>query len=115
MKVLAAIILPATLLLLSACASIDPATGEPVPPQGQRYTLEEVESRLGRLRPGLSKTEALLILGSPAEETEDAWIYRPSRSGVFVPAKALVIRFQDRQYVEHDYQPILFGGRVGLD
>lgn len=108
-------IVVAACLWFIGCVSQDPATGDPAPPEGQRYTLKEIEDRLDRLRPGLSRTEVLLILGSPADRTEDAWVYRPARSGIFVPARALVVRFESRRYVGYDYQPIVFGGRVGLD
>ena len=97
---------------LSACATENPSTGEPIPPGDQRFALKEVQSRLPRLRIGMTRTDVLLTLGSPAEETADAWVYRPSRKGFFLPAKALVVKFQDRQYIGYEYQPIVFGARL---
>lgn len=102
-------------LCLVGCVSQNPDTGEAIPPEGQRFNLDEIKTRLPQLRSGMSRTQVLLILGSPAEQRDDAWIYRPARSGIFVPARALVVRFHDRLYTEHVYQPILLGGRVGSD
>jgi hypothetical protein len=80
----------------------------------QRYELGEVKRRLNDLQPGATRMEVLLALGSPAERRPDAWIYLPSRSGLIVPADALVIHFRGGLYSKHEFRPIILGEQIGM-
>jgi len=81
-------------------------------PAKQRYPLSEVEDRLDELRPGMAKVEVLLVLGSPAIEEPDHWIYLPSRTGTVIPAEAIRVDFRSGTYTGWKKQPIIFGERV---
>jgi outer membrane protein assembly factor BamE (lipoprotein component of BamABCDE complex) len=81
-------------------------------PANQRYDLTEVEKRLDQLQPGMGKIDVLLLLGSPAIEEPDRWIYLPSRTGTIIPAEAVRVDFQGPRYTGWKKQPIILGERV---
>lgn len=81
-------------------------------PAEQRYELAEVEEKLDQLRSGMGKIDVLLLLGSPAIEEPDHWIYLPSRTGTIIPAEAVRVDFQGQRYMGWKKQPIILGERV---
>lgn len=99
---------------LAGCVQVDPETGETVPRGNQKYAWSRVTEASQDLRTGMSKLDALLLLGSPAEKDKagDVWIYLPERPGVLLPASALRLEFRDDVLVEHGYHPIILGQRL---
>lgn len=85
-----------------ACVLTGCASGEPRPtaaprrevPLEQRYSLEEVESRAGELRQGMTRADVYMLLGSPAEYGDDAWVYRGGLDG----GRELRVTFKDGVY-----------------
>ena len=102
-----------TSCLAVACVTEDRTTGEPVPRGNQKYPFEKVEKAAGGLEVGMTKTDVLLLLGSPAEMTEngDVWIYLPERYGILIPARALRLEFREQLLAERGFQPIVLGAR----
>ena len=102
------------LALLPGCVTENLTTGEMVPRGNQRYPFERVEKAAERLVVGMTKTEVLLLLGSPAEkdEKDEIWVYLPERYGILIPAQALRLEFRDRVLTEHGYRPIVLGARL---
>mgnify|MGYP003572432725 CR=1 FL=1 len=102
------------LLLASACVSVDPETGKEIPRGGQRYEFATVERRAEKLRDGMTKYEALIMLGSPAETSDDGnvWVYLPERPAVLVPSRALRLVFEEGRLKKHGYRAIIFGTRL---
>lgn len=107
------IVLFATLSVLPACHTepMELTSYEGAPP-GQRYELDEVKRRLEELGPGMSRTEVLLTLGSPAKREGGDYLYLPSRPGLILPADAVRVHFENGRYVEWRWQPIILGERV---
>ena len=79
----------------------------------QKYDFEYVKRQAKQLEAGLSKAEVLILLGSPAQREAARWIYLPSRSGLIVPAEAMVVRFVGGRYDSHSFEPIVLGERLG--
>ena len=103
-----------TLLLLTACVSVDPETGKTIPRGGQRYEFATVERRAARLRNGMTKYEALIMLGSPAQSSDDGnvWTYLPERPAVLIPGRGLRLVFEKGRLTKHGYRAIIFGTRL---
>lgn len=66
-------------------------------PLAQRYSLDEVQVRAGELRPGMTKADVYMLLGSPTEYGDRAWVYRGGIDG----GKAMRVEFQNGQYAGH--------------
>jgi outer membrane protein assembly factor BamE (lipoprotein component of BamABCDE complex) len=100
--------------LSAACVTEDTTTGELVPRGDQKYTFERVEKAAERLAVGMTKTEASLLLGSPAETSEsgDVWVYLPERYGILIPTKALRLEFHEQVLAEYGFQAIVLGARL---
>jgi outer membrane protein assembly factor BamE (lipoprotein component of BamABCDE complex) len=105
-----------TLLALAGCRteSVETEVAGGKPPY-QRFAFDEVKERAKELRPGMSKTGVLLLLGSPARREADSWIYLPSRPGTLLPAEALEVEFRGDRYETHTFQPVIAGERIITD
>jgi outer membrane protein assembly factor BamE (lipoprotein component of BamABCDE complex) len=77
----------------------------------QKYAFNEVKKRAKGLRPGMSRSEVLITLGSPAETHGSTWVYLPPKPGYVVPTELLEVRFQSGRYVSHEFRAIVFGQR----
>ena len=77
----------------------------------QKYAFAEVKKRARALRPGMSRSDVLITLGSPAEIRGGTWVYLPSTPGYVMPSELLEVRFQSGRYVSHEFRPIVFGQR----
>lgn len=102
------------LVLPVACVSVDPETGKTIPRGGQRYEFSTVERRAEKLRDGMTKYEALMMLGSPAKASDDGdvWTYLPERPAVLIPSRALRLVFEKGRLKKHGYRAIIFGQRL---
>ena len=105
------LLLPALLLLLVGCVNVDPKSGKTIPRGNQRYEFSDVERRAKRLKNGMSKGDALMLLGSAAEVSSDGdvWVYLPERPAVLIPARALRLVFENGRLVKHGYRAIVLG------
>ena len=94
-----------------SCVQVDPDTGETLPRGDQRYEFETVERRAEQLESGMSKTQVMFLLGSPADKSSggDVWVYLPERRAVLVPSRALRLEFEDGFLVKHGYRAIILG------
>lgn len=102
------------MLGLSACVTENVTTGENVPRGDQKYPFAKVEQAAERLTVGMSKTQVLMLLGSPAEMSESGneWVYLPERYAILVPAKALHLEFRDDALTDHGFRAIVLGARL---
>jgi outer membrane protein assembly factor BamE (lipoprotein component of BamABCDE complex) len=100
--------------LSAASVTEDASTGKLVPRGDQKFPFEEVEEAAGDLTVGMSKSQVLFLLGSPAEmsETGNEWVYLPERYAILIPARALHLEFQDGALAEHGFRPIVLGARL---
>jgi|ETNmetMinimDraft_25_1059894.scaffolds.fasta_scaffold228865_2 hypothetical protein len=96
------------------CGVRDARTGELLPQGDQRFAYATVKQQAERLRVGMTRTEVSILLGSPAFRDGDDWIYRDDRDGLIVPAEAMRLKFSQRRYVSHHFEPIVLGERVPL-
>jgi outer membrane protein assembly factor BamE (lipoprotein component of BamABCDE complex) len=98
----------------SSCVTENTTTGEMVPRENQRYPWAKVKELAERLEIGMTKSQVLMIMGSPAETDEagNQWVYLPERYGVLIPAQALRLEFKGLELVEHGYRPIVLGARL---
>jgi hypothetical protein len=98
-------------LILAACVQVDPETNKTLPRGNQKYKFATVEKRAEQLRDGISKFEALVLLGSPAESSDDGdtWTYLPERPAVIVPTRGLRLEFQNGILIKHGYTTVAFG------
>ena len=98
-------------LLTAGCVNVDPDTGQVIPRGDQKHMFAYVEARADQLREGMTKTEALILLGSPAETSKNGsvWVYLPERPAVLLPSRALRLEFNDQYLVEYGYRPIVLG------
>jgi len=105
-----------TVFALAGCRteSVETEVAGGKPPY-QRFAFDEVKERAKELRPGMSKTGVLLLLGSPARREADSWIYLPSRPGTLLPAEALEVEFRGDRYETHTFQPVIVGERIITD
>jgi outer membrane protein assembly factor BamE (lipoprotein component of BamABCDE complex) len=104
----------ALVLLVAASGCVQTKNGEAVPRGDQRFPFTQVEERARKLQPGLTRSEVMLLLGSPAEidESDSVWIYLPERYAVLVPARALRLEFDGNVLKEHGYRAIVLGARL---
>jgi outer membrane protein assembly factor BamE (lipoprotein component of BamABCDE complex) len=77
----------------------------------QKYEFKEVKRRVKELRPGMTRTEVLIALGSPAEVRGDTWVYLPDETGYIIPTELLEVRFRGAGYVAHEFKAVVFGRR----
>ena len=79
----------------------------------QKYELSEVRKRAKELKPGMSKGQVLIILGSPAIKAQSHWDYVDNRPGAIIPAMTLRIEFDEAGvYVKKRDVAVVFGGNV---
>ncbi len=98
-------------LTLASCVNVDPNTNKTLPRGNQKYKFATVERRAEQLRDGITKFDALLLLGSPAETSDDGdvWTYLPERPAVLVPTRGLRLEFKNGILVKHGYTTVAFG------
>jgi outer membrane protein assembly factor BamE (lipoprotein component of BamABCDE complex) len=99
------------MLITPACVNTDPQTGENIPRGNQRHPFDDVEKNAEQLKDGMSKTQAMMLLGSPAEQSDDGntWVYLPERPAVLIPSRALRLEFKDGVLVKHGHRLIVLG------
>jgi len=97
-----------------SCVTEDATTGEVFPRGNQKLPFAEVEKLADQLKPGMSKMEVVMLIGSPAEKSEDesVWVYLPERYGILIPARALRLEFKDRVLADHGYRAIVLGTQL---
>ena len=100
--------------LSAACVTEDAVTGEKVPRGDQKYPFARVEDAAKDLALGQSKMQVLLMLGSPAEKSDNGnvWVYLPERYAILIPAKALRLEFDQDKLTDFGFQPIVLGARL---
>jgi outer membrane protein assembly factor BamE (lipoprotein component of BamABCDE complex) len=98
----------------SACVTENTTTGEMVPRGGQRYPWEKVKELAKKLKKDMTKTQVMLLMGSPAEidKEDNQWIYLPERYAILVPAQSLQLDFKGTVLVDFGYRPIVFGAQL---
>jgi outer membrane protein assembly factor BamE (lipoprotein component of BamABCDE complex) len=98
-------------LMLAGCVNADPDTGKTIPRGGQKYKYATVERRAEQLKDGMTRYDVLMLLGSPAEKSDDGevWVYLPERAAVLVPSRALRLVFEGEVLVKHGYSTIVLG------
>jgi outer membrane protein assembly factor BamE (lipoprotein component of BamABCDE complex) len=108
------IVIALLVMMLAGCVSVDPDTGETLPRGNQKYKFATVEKRAEQLQVGMSKFNALILLGSPAEKSKDdnVWVYFPERPAVLMPSHALQLEFKDGVLVQHGYKAIVLGQKL---
>ena len=101
-------------LLLVGCVNVDPETGKTIPRGKQRYEFETVERRAEQLKEGMTKLDVTLLLGSPAETSDDGdvWVYLPERPAVLLPSRALRLVFKNNLLEKHEYDSIILGQKL---
>lgn len=98
----------------SSCVTQNTDTGEMVPRGDQRYEWSKVKELAKQLKDGMTKTQVMMLMGSPAEvdAADNQWIYLPERYAILVPAQALQLDFKDRVLVKHGYRAIVLGAQL---
>ena len=98
----------------SACVTQNTTTGEMVPRGNQRYPWERVKEFAKQLEKDMTKTQVLLLMGSPAEvdKADNQWIYLPERYGILIPAQALQLEFRGDVLADFGYRPIVLGTKL---
>ena len=98
-------------LIMAGCVNVDPNTGETLPRGKQRYKMATVERHAEQLKTGMTKYETLMLLGAPAESSDDGdvWVYLPEMPAVLVPSRALRLVFEGGMLVKHEYSLIVLG------
>jgi outer membrane protein assembly factor BamE (lipoprotein component of BamABCDE complex) len=98
-------------LVLVGCVNVDPDTGKTIPRGGQKFEFATVERRAEKLQEGMTKLDVLLLLGSPAEKSDDSdiWVYLPERPAVLIPSRALRLEFEKNILVKHGFSAIVLG------
>ena len=81
--------------------------------RNQYNSYSVVKERSEELRTGMNKYEVLALLGSPAEQKQNVWIYLPDRVAVIVPAESMHVNFERGLYIEHKFNLIVFGADTG--
>jgi len=111
MKKLLALTWILILLGAVACVQVDPKTGKTIPRGGQRYEFDTEVRRAEKLENGMTKSGVILLLGSPAEvsDDKDVWVYLPERPAVLIPGRALRLVFENGKLIEHGYRAIILG------
>lgn len=99
---------------LAGCVTENMDTGEMVPRGQQGMEFSKVEKYAEDLKNGMTKSQVMLLLGSPAEKDDqgDVWIYLPERYGILIPARALRLEFKNLVLVDHGYRPIILGATL---
>jgi hypothetical protein len=105
-----------TLLLffvLASCVTEDVNTGKMIPRGQQGMQFSDVEKAAESLKDGMTRAQVMLMLGSPAERSDDGnvWVYLPERYAILIPALALRLEFKDGLLDNHGYRPIVLGVR----
>lgn len=70
------------------------------PAGGQAFDFARIKQLAQQLRPGMSRSAVMLLLGSPAVKESDQWIYHDGPAGL-LPVEGLVVEFEGRRYVSH--------------
>lgn len=101
-------------LALAGCVNVDPETGKTTTRGSQKYEFATVERRAEQLQDGMTKLDVHLLLGSPAEKSDDGdvWVYLPERAAVLVPSRALQLVFKGDVLVKHGYNSIVLGQQL---
>lgn len=96
---------------LGACVNVDPETGKTIPRGDQKFEFEYVRKQAEKLELGMTTTEVLILLGSPAERDVGGteWVYLPERPAVLIPGKALRLVFENGRLKKYAYHPIILG------
>lgn len=81
------------------------------PPRGQKYELSHVKRQLKKLRPGTSRVQTLIALGSPAEYRGNTWIYMPNDPNSLFPSDSIEVYFQNGVFASYEKKPIVLGQR----
>jgi outer membrane protein assembly factor BamE (lipoprotein component of BamABCDE complex) len=104
----------ALILVLTSCVTQDMNTGKMVPRGQQGMQFSDVEKAAENLKDGMTRAQVMLMLGSPAERSDDGdvWVYLPERYAILVPARALRLEFKDGVLADHGYRPIVLGARL---
>jgi len=108
------LVLILALACAAGCVNADPETGQTIPRGDQRYMFSEVKMRAEDLEIGMSKLDALLLLGSPAEmlDRRTVWHYLPERAALVVPSKSLRLKFKGDRLEEFGYHAIVLGAQL---
>jgi hypothetical protein len=111
MKSMMKFCLPLLALLLAGCVNVDPVSGKTIPQGNQRYEFATVERRAEQLQVGMTRSDVMMLLGTPAEQSDDGviWIYLPERPAVLVPSRALRLEFEGGILKAHAYTTIVLG------
>ncbi len=101
-------------LMLAGCVNADPQTGKTIPRGNQKFKFETVERRAEELKDGMTRLEVHLLLGAPAEVSDDGevWVYLPERPAVLIPSRALRLVFKGSVLVSHGYSAIVLGKQL---
>jgi outer membrane protein assembly factor BamE (lipoprotein component of BamABCDE complex) len=101
-------------LMLAGCVNADPQTGKTIPRGNQKYKFATVERRAEELKDGMTRLEVHMLLGTPAEISDDTdvWVYLPERPAVLVPSRALRLVFKGDVLVSHGYSAIVLGKQL---
>ena len=101
-------------LMLVGCVNVDPESGKTIPRGGQRYTFATVERHAEQLKEGMTKLDVMLLLGSPAETSDDGdvWMYVPERAAVLVPTRGLRLVFKNNLLESHEPTAIILGQQL---
>ena len=59
----------------------------------QEYDLDYVKKRMRQVRPGMRRTDVLIILGRPKEIWQNTWIYQPEALPAFKAFDTVVVTF----------------------
>jgi outer membrane protein assembly factor BamE (lipoprotein component of BamABCDE complex) len=114
MKLLSQAIASIALISSAACIQVDSKTGETLPRGDQKYPFSEVKKYAEQLQVGMTKTNALILLGSPAEMSDrrNTWVYLPERPAVLIPARVLKLEFYDGRLKDFGYHAIVLGAQL---
>ena len=98
-------------LFVVGCVNVDPDTGKTTPRGKQKHEFSVVQKHAKNLADGMPKMEVLILLGSPAETSDNGnqWVYLPERPAVLIPSRALHLKFENDVLVKHGYRPIVLG------
>ncbi len=101
-------------LSLASCVTENVSTGKMVPRGSQGMQFSDVEKAAENLRNGMSRAQVMLLLGSPAEQSDDGdvWVYLPERYAILIPARALRLEFKNGALDDFGYRPIVLGARL---
>jgi outer membrane protein assembly factor BamE (lipoprotein component of BamABCDE complex) len=95
--------------LLVGCVERDAENGRLWSLRNQQYPLKEVKKNLPHLQVGMTKVRVSFLLGSPAESSDEKWLYLSERPALLVPGEALMLEFDSGRYLRHKFIPVLLG------